>query len=214
MDYDIFNSMIWKSKINYKRKNELIENLIKDYNENKNNVTPNWNCLVYSSFGNRENGKIPEDLLDIIQKKIIEFLEDCPNELKIGSTYILSEIWYNIYDKNHFQEPHTHRRSLFSGCYYLKLNKDIHHQTTFYNPNFDLDYSKLEDNPYFCFSPDCEEGDLIIFPSNLKHGTKGLKKICSDELRITISFNVRDPNICLDLDDWRNQSKSKGISYK
>ena len=55
----------------------------------------------------------------------------------------------------------------------------------------------MEDNSYFCFEPDCEEDDLIIFPSGLKHGTKGLKDINSDELRITISFNIANPDFCL-----------------
>jgi uncharacterized protein (TIGR02466 family) len=213
MKYNIFDSYVWKSKINYSKKFELIQNLTDTYSEDKNSLTKNWNCLVHSSFQNQENGKIPEDLLDIIEKKITEFLKECPIELQIKGTYILSEIWYNIYGKNNFQEPHIHGNSLFSGCYYLKLNKDIHHQTMFYNPNFNLDYSKLEENPYFCFTPDCEEDDLIIFPSFLKHGTKGVKKNYSNELRMTISFNIVNPDICLDNTENRNY-KHKGISYK
>lgn len=212
MKYNIFDSYVWKSKINYSKKFELIQNLTDTYNEDKNSLTKNWNCLVHSSFQNQENGKIPEDLLDIIEKKITEFLKECPIELQIKGTYILSEIWYNIYGKNNFQEPHTHGNSLFSGCYYLKFNKDIHHQTMFYNPNFNLDYSKIEENPYFWFTPDCEEDDLIIFPSFLKHGTKGVKKNCSNELRMTISFNIMNPDICLNNTKIEN-FKNKGVSY-
>lgn len=209
--FNIFHSYIWKSKVSYDRKNELIKELIDTYNENPNTFTSKWNCLVHSSFNNQENGKIPEDLLNIIEKKITDFLEECPNELKIRGTYIISEIWYNIYGKNQFQEPHTHGDALFSGCYYLKLNKDIHHQTTFYNPNFDLDYSKLEENPYFCFSPDCDEDDIIIFPSFLKHGTKGVKKNFSNDLRMTISFNLINPDICLD--NNKKIDKIQRVSY-
>jgi len=209
--FNTFNSLIWKSKINYGGKNALIKNLINTYNENPNSHIPKWDCLVHSSFNNQKDDKIPEDLLDIIEKKIIEFLEDSPNELKIRGTYILNQTWYNIYGKNQFQEPHTHGMSLFSGCYYLKLNKDIHYQTTFYNPNFNLDYSKLEKNPYFCFTPDCDEDDLIIFPSYLKHGTKGVKKNFSNELRITISFNITNRDICLD--NNKKIYKTQKISY-
>lgn len=203
--------MIWKSKINFDKKNELIESLTESYKENPNSLTSKWNCLVHSSFENQENGKIPEELLDIIREKIREFLEDCPDELKIRGTYILNDIWYNIYDKHHFQEPHDHGESLFSGCYYLKLNKNVHYQTTFYNPNFNLDYSKLEENPYFCFTPECKEDDIIIFPSYLKHGTKGVKKNCSNEFRITVSFNVINPDICLD--HKKEIYKNKTLSY-
>ena len=215
MKYNIFDSYVWKSKINYNKKLELIQNLTDSYNENKNLPTKYSNNpvhAVYSSFDNQENVKIPEDLLDIIEKKITEFLKECPIELQIKGTYILSEIWYNIYGQNHFRAPHTHGTALFSGCYYLKLNKDIHHQTTFYNPNFNLDYSKIEENPYFCFTPDCEEDDLIIFPAFLKHGTKGIKKNCSNELRMTISFNIINPDICMD--NKKETYKNKGIFYK
>jgi hypothetical protein len=69
MKYNIFNSMIWKSRINYDKKNELIKNLIETYNKNPDSLTSNWKCLVHSSFQNQDNGKIPEDLLDIIEKK-------------------------------------------------------------------------------------------------------------------------------------------------
>jgi uncharacterized protein (TIGR02466 family) len=200
MKYNLFNSYVWKSKINYNKKDFLITDLTEDYNKNKNNLTPNWNCLVYSSF-KKEQDKIPEDLLDIIEIKIKEFLDNAPDKLKIKGTYILSEIWYNIYDKHHFQEPHTHGDALFSGCYYLKFNKENHHQTTFYNPNYNLNYSKLENNSYFCFTPDCEEDDLIIFPSFLKHGTKGIvNKNCKD-MRITISFNITNSSVCYERKD-------------
>lgn len=208
MKYNLFQSYIWKSKINYDKKDNLIKNLTKKFNENKNKLTPGWKCFVYSSFRDQENDRIPEDLLDLISEKLKEFLENCPSELKIKGTYILNEIWYNIYDENFFQEPHNHIDSLFSGCYYLKFDKNLHHQTTFYNPNFNLDYQKLEDNSYFCFSPDCEEDDIIFFPGNLKHGTKGLKKNSSNQLRMTIAFNIVNPDMCIN--DYK---EIKGVYY-
>jgi uncharacterized protein (TIGR02466 family) len=207
----LFNSYIWKSKINYDKKDELIKNLTNDYYENKNKLTPRWNSLSYSSFTERRNDKIPEDLIDLIEDKMLEFLKDFSTELKIKEEYILHNIWYNIYGKNNYQEPHIHAPSLFSGCYYLKLNKDIHYQTTFYNPNFDVDYLKVKENPYFSFTPDCEEDDIIIFPSCLKHGTKGVKKNFSNDLRMTISFNVTNPNVCID--NHQNQTKKMPYMY-
>lgn len=208
MKYKLFESYIWKSKIDYDKKDQLINDLLQDYFENKNKLTPSWRCFVYSSFGDQQNGKIPEDLLDIIEEKIKAYLKDCPNELQIRGTYLLDDVWYNIYEKNYFQEPHNHGDSLFSGCYYLKFNKDKHHQTTFYNPNYNLDFSKVKKNSYFCFESDCEEDDIIIFPSNLKHGTEGMIQKDSEEFRITISFNVKNPDICLN-----RKMKGKGVLY-
>ena len=208
MKYKLFDSYVWKSKIDYDGKDKLVKNLIKDYLDNKTKFTPGWKCFVYSSFKDQENNKIPEDLLVIIEDKLRDYLKNCPEELQIKGTYILSGIWYNIYEKNYFQEPHTHGDALFSGCYYLKFNKEKHHQTTFYNPNYNLDYSKLEENSYFCFEPNCEEDDIVIFPSNLKHGTKGIKEKKSEEIRITISFNVINPDIFL----YKNP-QDKGVLY-
>ena len=207
MKYNLFNSYIWKSKVNYDSKDILIKTLSEDFFKNKNKFTPGWKCFIYSSFKNEEQNNIPEDLLNIIENKLTEYLNNCPEELRIRGKYILHRIWYNVYEKNYFQEPHNHGDSLFSGCYYLKFNKEKHHQTTFFNPNYNLDFSKLEENSYFCFEPDCEEDDIIIFPSNLKHGTKGLKEKNSDELRITISFNVSNFDICLE------ESSNKKVLY-
>lgn len=208
MKYDLFNSYIWKSKVKYNKKDNLIKTLSEDFYKNRNKFTPSWKCFVYSSFKDSEQNNIPEDLLKIIEQKISEYISNCPEELKIKGNLYLKNIWYNVYEKNYFQEVHEHGDSFISGCYYLKFNKNIHHQTTFYNPNYILDFDKLEGNSYFSFEPDCEEDDLIIFPSGLKHGTKGLKDTDSNELRITISFNIINPDILLD-----NEMQNKGVSY-
>ena len=206
MKFNLFDSYIWKSKVKYDNKENLVKTLSEDFYKNKNKLTPSWDCFVYSSFKDLEQNKIPEDLLDILEEKIYEYINNCPEELRIKGKYILNEIWYNIYEKNYFQEPHNHGTALFSGCYYLKFNKKKHCQTTFYNPNYDLDYKNINQNSYFCFEPDCEENDLIIFPSNLKHGTKGLKDKNSNELRITISFNITNTDMCFTNDN-------SGVSY-
>ena len=208
MKYNPFNTFIWKSKLNYDNKENLIKTLSKDFYKNRNKLTSGWECFCYSTHNQIIQNNIPEDLLDIIEKKISEYLNNCHEEIKLKGKFILKDIWYNVFEKNYFQEPHDHGDSLFSGCYYLKFNKDIHHQTTFYNPNYILDFDKLEGNSYFCFEPDCEEDDLIIFPSRLIHGTKGLKNNVSNELRITISFNVYYPNIRID-----TKKQNKGIFY-
>lgn len=195
MTYNIFNSTIWKSRIDYPNKKELIKIIEENYKKNPNQIPQGWECVVHSSFKGK-NKQIPEDLLKMIEKKSNEFLSICKNKLKINGEYHINNIWYNAYGKNQFQEPHTHRGSVFSGCYYLKFNKNIHHQTTFYNPNFNLDYSKLENNSYFCFSPDCDEDDVIIFPSFLKHGTKGISDLNTEDIRITISFNISNNSVC------------------
>lgn len=205
MELNLFNSIIWKSKINYDKKYELIEIIKDNYERNPNQTPKDWKCVVHSTFKHKNN-HIPQDLLELITNKSEEFLSVYKKKLKIDGTYYIKDIWYNAYKGNQFQEPHTHGGVLFSGCYYLKFDKNVHHQTTFYNPNFNINYSKLEDNSYFCFSPDCEEDDVIFFPSSLKHGTQGIKN-SSDDMRITVSFNIANSSVC-------NKSQNKNlISY-
>ena len=196
MNYNIFNSTIWKSKLNYPDKNELIKKIEQNYKKNPNQTPKKWKCAVHSSFDN-EDTQIPTDLLKIIENKSNEFLDTFDKNSLIPGDYRIFDIWYNAYGKTQFQEPHHHGNSLFSGCYYLKFNKNIHYQTIFYNPNFNLNYSKLKNNSYFCFNPDCEEDDIIFFPSSLKHGTKGVSDCVNiEDLRITISFNIRNSSVC------------------
>ena len=198
MEHNIFNSTIWKSKIDYPNKNELIKIIEENYKKNPNQTPKGWGCMLHSSFGKEKtiSGDFEDSLLDEIEEKLKQFLKIYVKKINIRGDYTISNIWYNAYGKNQFQEPHTHEPALFSGCYYLKFNKDIHHQTTFYNPNFNLDYSKLENNSYFCFTPDCEEDDVIIFPSFLKHGTKGISDLNTEDIRITVSFNITNYNVC------------------
>jgi len=205
MEYNIFNSFIWKSKISYEKKDELIKYIEEKYIKNPNQTPKKWKCNVHSSF--EEKKSFPENfessLLDEIEKKLKEFLKIYGKKIKCKGDYFINNVWYNVYAGNHFQEPHNHGDSFFSGCYYLKFNKKIHHQTEFYNPNFNLNYSKLKDNEYFALTLDLEEDDVIIFPSFLKHGTKGMiNKNNYEETRITISFNITVFDLCI-----KNKSK-------
>jgi len=189
---EIFKSFIWKTKVNYKGKYDLINNIENNYKSNPNLTPKGWKCSVHSSFNS--NYQLPIDLINILEKNSNDFLNIFEKNTKIKGKYFILNSWYNAYDRNQFQEPHTHGDSLFSGCYYLKFDKKYHHQTNFYNPNFNINNTNLENNSYFCFSPDCEEDDLIIFPSYLKHGTKGSK---TDNLRITVSFNIHNNLVSL-----------------
>ena len=208
MKETLFNSYVWKSKVKYENKNTFIETISKEFRENKHRLTPKWGCLVYSSFRDEGYAKIPEDLLNIIRKKISDFVSDFPEIQEIGGEYLLQDSWYNVYENNYYQEPHDHEPATFSGCYYLKFNKKIHHQTVFHNPSFNSQYDCLVDNPYFCNHLECDEDDIIIFPSNLRHGTKGMRDKHFDDLRITISFNIVNTKY------RTNQPKVKKLLYK
>ena len=110
---------------------------------------------------------------------------------------IVTEYWFNVYQKGDFQEMHNHRclpllkngkryDNIFSIVYILNSEED--NSTIF----------KLmgTDTPYFPMMKDCDfytggieeikEGTLLIFSSQLNHFVRPIKK----SGRITIAFNV------------------------
>ena len=110
---------------------------------------------------------------------------------------IVTEYWFNVYQKGDFQEMHNHQGlpevrngkrydNIFSIVYILNSEED--NSTIF----------KLmgTDTPYFPMMKDCDfytggieeikEGTLLIFSSQLNHFVRPIEK----SGRITIAFNV------------------------
>ena len=79
----------------------------------------------------------------------------------------LINIWENIYEKDSFQEPHTHGASHFSFIIYKKVNES---QTVFFHPGKNA--IQCSDTLYY-FQTDqrlpLRGGQFIIFPSFLEH---------------------------------------------
>ena len=79
----------------------------------------------------------------------------------------LMNIWENIYEKDSFQEPHTHGASDFSFIVYKKINES---QTVFFHPGKNA-IQCLNTLPYFQTDQrlPLREGQFVIFPSFLEH---------------------------------------------
>jgi len=71
-------------------------------------------------------------------------------------SYFLQDIWFQQYTDNGEHGWHTHRGN-FTGVYYLELNKKSP-RTEIIDP-----FSKRK------FSVRVKEGDMIIFPSHIRH---------------------------------------------
>ena len=176
-----------------------------------------WACEVETSFAEQNVGKRApwsthphsDDLNvnEVLQHYIFHSMKELGwpiNNYPIGT-------WYNAYGKNHYQECHSHVGSELSGVYFLSFDREIHGSFRFISPFEDMlymAYPKIAENqhgglPSF-FRPEEEpvvsSGDLIIFPSWMKH--RVLRPFApempkmdefTDETypkRITISFNV------------------------
>lgn len=200
------------------------EDMLRRYHEymEKQTETPTqpngWACEVETSFGSQSGYKRApwsthpnKDLLnvnEILQHYIFYSIKELG--WPVGNYSIGT--WYNAYGKDHYQEVHSHIGSELSGVYFLSYDRNIHGSFKFCNPFEDLlymAYPKIADGadpnnvPSFFRQeeePIVNSGDLIIFPSWLKHRVlrpcsedKPLMDQFTDETypkRITISFNV------------------------
>jgi uncharacterized protein (TIGR02466 family) len=109
----------------------------------------------------------------------------------------LLEPWVNVYENGAYQEAHHHMTdgNSFSYCYFNKLPKGSG-TFGFYNENYRnfsasmLDKAiNLEEFGIFEWaSINVQEGDMLVFPSFLIHN---VTQNCSDELRVTVSGNMR-----------------------
>ncbi len=111
------------------------------------------------------------------------------------------EPWYNVYGKGQKADWHDHMPSDFSAVHFLKYNPEKHEPFMFTNP--DLTSVRLQgtykpnivDRLGTCakqsyykgnYVPEVEEGDFVIFPSQMMHLVNASK---NEDLRITIAFN-------------------------
>jgi hypothetical protein len=205
---NLFPSQIWKCSLNVDEsiKNNILDQIEKKVIDNKNHLPPSWKCKVYTNFSNfSEKNNI--DYSEIIPYFKNEY-EKFSKQINLSAhNYTLYEIWYNYYLNGYNQEIHDHVsfdkeiEIIYSMVYFLKLNDD-HPKITFYNyTNHHIFYScnpKIKNlyrnndinhsitNMYY--DVDVEEGDLVIFPSNIPHGVFVQK---NNESRITISSNIQ-----------------------
>ena len=91
--------------------------------------------------------------------------------------------------KNEAHHPHTHPNSIASGVVYINLAKTD--GINFFR-NDDLlwyDLTPKEQNYYnaYQYFVETKIGDVVIFPSNIKHG---VKQVSEDVERVSLAFNT------------------------
>lgn len=110
---------------------------------------------------------------------------------------LIPRIWYNIYTDGEYQEEHDHltgslTATQFSCIHFLSFDSKNHRAPEFRDPLSQLRNLSIEfdsNNYGEVYIPQIEEGDLLMFPSYLKHWVPVSKK--TDYPRITLSFNVK-----------------------
>ena len=106
-----------------------------------------------------------------------------PTELTI------TQSWINKSFPGQCHQEHSHPNSILSGVFYFSLDEDMPHMRFARrdSTNILLEYFNLNDrNNYYRMVP-AVTGDLILFPSELRHS---VSKNTTDRTRISLSFNT------------------------
>ena len=118
-------------------------------------------------------------------------LQEYSNQSGIKIANKITYSWFNIQDKESVLKEHTHPNSILSGGLFINVGKKAS-KLYFHNPNPFVSYTEtkepLNNYSYDWYSFNPKKGDLIIFPSWLRHGSNGYKNLYSN--RTVISFNA------------------------
>tara|TARA_R110002020_G_scaffold106632_2_gene248182 strand:+ start:451 stop:1011 length:561 start_codon:yes stop_codon:yes gene_type:complete len=118
-------------------------------------------------------------------------LQEYSNQSRIQIANKINYSWFNVQGTESVLKEHVHPSSILSGSLFINMGKKAS-KLYFHNPNPFVSYTQTEEplNDYtyewYCFDP--KKGDLIIFPSWLKHGSNHNKNFYNN--RTVISFNA------------------------
>ena len=131
-------------------------------------------------------------------KDIKNFLGEAVNKfttnvLNTKQRLVITQCWANRNPKGSKHHEHVHPNSIVSGVMYFQINEKLP-PIQFSKDKQDgmkLDPEKYNHINSESFMLPCKSGELILFPSSLKHS---VPTNMSDEDRISISFNT----FCID----------------
>jgi hypothetical protein len=199
---NLFSNFYWLA--NCEEQVQLAQNYLPamlDNHRHQKFMSPDWN--MHTSYKNTglknpinwtEAKKVYSKYVDAF---LLEFFGQVPDWSFQG------DVWYNAYSSNQTADIHDHLPDHFSVVHFLKFNPEVHNPIEFVNPyeqlvkhtkkmspglmdcinRFHQDHSLYVER----FMPTIQEGDIIVFPSNVSHG---VPLSLSDEVRVTVAFNI------------------------
>ena len=146
----VFKIEFFKIKCtNFKNKKEHLEEVLKMFPEMP---FPNF-------YSNRNKSDFTWQLQEIFKDEFSLI------RTKYDSKIDVTRAWSVTYDKGHYHVPHNHSSQGYAAILYLQMKKDSP-KTTYIQPwNNEKDQSVL-------YSPDVEEGDIMIVPQFVTHYTE------------------------------------------
>jgi len=133
-----------------------------------------------------------EPILNNLKKEINFIIQDyftkliCP---KYKITPYITQSWLNYTDQNQYHHKHSHPNSLVSGVLYINADEK-NDRIQFFNDKHETIDIEVKDYNLFNSKSwwfPVKTGELILFPSSLKHMVD-IKK--GNNTRISLAFNV------------------------
>ena len=166
----VFKIEFFKIKCcDFKNKKQKIEKVLEKYPE-----------IPFSNFNsNRNKADVTRELRQIFKDEFNLI------ETKFNNKILLQRAWSVTYDKGHYHVPHNHSSQGYAAILYLQMKKDSP-KTTYIQPwNNEKDQSVL-------YSPNVEEGDIMIVPQFLTHYTEPNKTYFKKKI-LSFDFILKNP---------------------
>lgn len=163
---------------------EIEINTFKEYSQSLKSNDGNGSTIEGHVFRNEQLAVLHEFCLYNVQ----QFVEQVYDPISEVRPYI-TQSWLNFIQKDEYHHLHNHPNSFLSGVLYIKADKN-YDSISFVNETVytSLQLTPKENNR---FSNEnvfpVKTGDLLIFPSMIKHH---VKKKLDNNLRISLSFNT------------------------
>ena len=144
-----------------------------------NYASPNKNVLDHDEL---------RDIRTIIQGHLDNYFKivyDTSNTVSLQIT----QSWLTLSHKGESHHSHTHPNSVVSGVVYINVGRDdgINLYRIEENLRFELEPNEINYYNSYKIHVATKAGDLILFPSNVKHG---VREVTEDIKRISLSFNT------------------------
>ena len=150
---------------------------------------------AYKNVGNTNSSDtyvLENKTLKNLKKDLNKIVIDYFNKIVCTDNSIvpyITQSWLNYTKNKQFHHTHSHANSYVSGVFYINADKKVD-KIKFYKDNNSL--FKLKTTKFNIFNSDSwwysiKTGDVILFPSSLRHG---VNKKEGKNIRISLSFNV------------------------
>ena len=129
--------------------------------------------------------------MDIIIEKSLPFIREAFLDYGLTQEEYYIHHWLNINRKYNYNIAHAHGDAKMSAVLYTKVPKDSGNIEFLRSVDLIHTFDIKNENNFGSFYIEPREGNLIIFPSQLKHYVSQNLTNDDDDRRVSIAFNIR-----------------------